>query len=67
MIRELTDSELEGVCGGLSAGLQFGFLANQIQQTQNSSAFVAQGGLFTVGSPNTATVTQVNIALGSIV
>jgi hypothetical protein len=66
-MRELTHRELDAVGGGLSAGFQLGLLSQQIQQTQNSSAIVGQGGFFTVGSPNTATVTQVNIALGSIV
>jgi hypothetical protein len=58
-MRELTAKELDAVCGG---AFQFGFLSKQIQQTQTNAAAVTQG--FAVA--NVANVTQVNVALGSI-
>ena len=63
-MRELTDRELDAVGG---AGFSFTNWHNQIHQTLTNYATVEQeGGIFSFASPQTATVTQVNVALGSI-
>lgn len=61
-MRELTDRELDAVGGGLALGLQFGFLAKQVQNTANNSSTVTQG----LALANIATVTQTNVQVGQI-
>ena len=60
-MRELTDTELDSVCGG---AFQLGFLSlqQQIQQRQSNSATVVQGSF--VGG-NTAVIGQSNIGINA--
>jgi hypothetical protein len=60
-MRELTGNELDAVCGGAFSWTSF---YSKLKQTNTNASNIEQGGGFLVS--NTANVTQVSIALGSI-
>jgi hypothetical protein len=61
-MRELTDRELDSVCGG---AFQLGLFSQQIQNRQTNNAVVVQGSGGGFLSGNVAVVGQSNIAFNT--